>query len=71
MPRITAEKFKAATGVDPEQDDLERSNCRRAGEMGHWFCGWDKERNLPVFWPKLPQERVKEIFDDMRKRQMN
>jgi hypothetical protein len=69
--RITAKRFTAATGVTPENDDLERCNCKQAGEIGHWFCGWDSARNLPVFWPKLPSERVGEIFAEMRRRQMN
>lgn len=46
---ITARKFKSATGRDPEQDDLERCNCRKAGQMFHLCCGWDKARNLPRF----------------------
>lgn len=71
MTRITAKKFKAATGVDPDQDDLERCNCREAGSLLHQFCGWDHARNLPNFWPKIPQDRVKEIFDEMRNRSMN
>jgi hypothetical protein len=69
--KITAERFKAATGIEPEQDDLERCNCRQAGAIGHWHCGWDRARNLPVFWPKIPQERVGEIMREMRKRGMN
>ena len=32
---ITAEMFKAATGRDHEQDDLERCNCPQAGTSGH------------------------------------
>jgi hypothetical protein len=46
---ITAEQFKAATGHEPKDDDLERSNCHRAGTMGHFHCGWDHSRNLPEF----------------------
>lgn len=46
---ITAEQFKAAVGRDPENDDLERSNCECGGEIGHYFCGWDEEANLPRF----------------------
>lgn len=48
-PLITAEQFKAATGREPEQDDLERCNCPKAGQMGHWQCGWNEGRNLPQF----------------------
>ena len=46
---ITDEEFLKATGFPPEQDDLERSNCEHAGEMGHLMCGWDHSQNLPVF----------------------
>lgn len=44
---ITAEIFKAATGHAPVQDDLERANCSKAGETGHYHCGWNLVRNLP------------------------
>lgn len=46
---ITAEKFKQATGQEPERDDLDRCNCKDKGRIGHWSCGWDHEANLPVF----------------------
>lgn len=46
---ITAEQFKAATGSEPDQDDLERCNCHRAGNFGHHNCGWCHVTNLPVF----------------------
>jgi hypothetical protein len=46
---ITAEQYEAAVGHPPEQDDLERSNCDKAGQIGHECCGWDHERNLPEF----------------------
>jgi hypothetical protein len=48
---ITAEKFKASTGLDPVQDDLERCNCPYAGAIGHHWCGWDRERDMPAFIP--------------------
>lgn len=47
---ITAEMFKAATGIDPEEDDLDRCNCPHAGEEGHWHCGWDAAKNRPQFY---------------------
>lgn len=46
---ITRETFIKATGRAPIQDDLERSNCPKAGELGHHFCGWNQEKNLPRF----------------------
>ena len=48
--RITRKKFKEATGHDPQQDDLERCNCKKAGQDGHTMCGWNKEGGVPVFW---------------------
>lgn len=49
---ITREKFIQATGHEPENDDLERSNCTKAGELGHFSCGWDEEEDLPRFMTK-------------------
>lgn len=46
---ITAEMFEKATGHEPEQDDLERSNCSQAGLIGHRMCGWNAKANLPNF----------------------
>jgi len=46
---ITREKFIAATGFEPEQDDLERCNCPDAGKIGHYLCGWDDETDRPRF----------------------
>lgn len=62
---ITAEHFRKAVGRDPIQDDLERSNCPQAGELGHHFCGWDHDKDLPVFMvgrevkPSQPNQRLK------------
>lgn len=36
---MNAEEFFAVTGHMPEGDDLERANCAKAGETGHWHCG--------------------------------
>jgi hypothetical protein len=48
---ITAERFLARVGYAPIQDDLERCNCKRHGEIGHSFCGWDAVRDMPRFIP--------------------
>ena len=58
---ITAEHFKKVTGRDPEQDDLERSNCKRAGKIGHLMCGWDTERDMPNFIPGLSIQEKKDV----------
>ena len=49
MVDVTAAMFKEITGREPENDDLERCNCPLAGEIGHYFCGWNSEKNLPRF----------------------
>jgi hypothetical protein len=46
---ITREYFIKATGREPIQDDLERSNCLLAGTMGHNFCGWNQKHNKPQY----------------------
>jgi hypothetical protein len=45
---MTADEFKAATGYEPKDDDLDRANCDRAGDGGHWGCGIC-EHGKPVF----------------------
>jgi hypothetical protein len=50
MSEITREKFLEATGQEPQDDDLERCNCDKLGQIGHTFCGWDEKRNRPNFW---------------------
>jgi len=49
MTIITAEEFEKRTGRPPIEDDLERSNCPKAGQPGHSSCGWNAERDLPMF----------------------
>lgn len=46
---ITREKFIERVGREPVDDDLERCNCTEGGDIGHYFCGWDDETDLPVF----------------------
>ena len=48
MP-FTAADFDRATGRPPTDDDLERANCSKAGEIGHMNCGWCYTSNLPKF----------------------
>lgn len=55
---ITEEMFKKATGVDPEYDDLERCNCQKTGQPGHWYCGWNHDLNRPAFYGKLDQSKI-------------
>jgi hypothetical protein len=53
---ITAEQFKEYVGREPEDDDLERCNCVRAGQFGHTMCGWNSKANLPVFMARQEEE---------------
>ena len=41
------EKFEKATGRLPEDDDLERAFCERAGDIGHMQCGWCLNHDKP------------------------
>lgn len=40
MKKITAEEFFQIFGYKPENDDLDRVNCEKAGKVGHYCCGW-------------------------------
>jgi hypothetical protein len=46
---MTKEEFKEKVGHEPENDDLERVNCLKAGKVGHHFCGWCSIHDLPRF----------------------
>jgi hypothetical protein len=54
---MTRKQFIKAVGREPEKDDLERANCRRAGEPGHQTCGIC-EHGKPVF------EGFNDLIDD-------
>ncbi len=49
MREITEAYFIQATGRKPENDDLERCNCTKAGQVGHMSCGWNYTHNAPCF----------------------
>jgi hypothetical protein len=44
---ITAEDFEQATGDAPVDDELERVNCGRSGQVGHIYCGWCDKCDKP------------------------
>lgn len=46
---MTAEEYEELLGVAPIQDDLERVNCKTAGQTGHRQCGWCLEHQKPRF----------------------
>lgn len=45
----TPEQFYEAVGRYPRDDDLDRVNCPKEGELGHQACGWCPECNKPWF----------------------
>ncbi len=51
---ITFDDFCLATQLIPENDDLERCNCTKAGQEGHESCGWNYQLNLPQFMGNGP-----------------
>lgn len=46
---MSAEEFECIVGYPPVDDDLERCNCQKAGEVGHYYCGWNQKLNRPMF----------------------
>jgi hypothetical protein len=50
---ITFDFYCVATQTLPENDDLERSNCQKAGESGHTSCGWNYQMNWPEFFGRF------------------
>jgi hypothetical protein len=46
---ITEEYFTHRVGHEPRDDDMDRVNCGCSGELGHRFCGWNWEKDMPVF----------------------
>lgn len=36
---LTAKEFQQITGFAPRDDDLERANCDKVGQIGHFMCG--------------------------------
>lgn len=46
---VDAQQFKDATGRDPTMDELDRCNCARTGNIGHFWCGWCDDCQVPRF----------------------
>jgi hypothetical protein len=63
--KVTAEYFKKATGQEPKQDDLDRSNCPDAGKVGHDCCGWNSLCNLPNFMAPYASVKVERFAKDL------
>lgn len=62
---IDAARFRAATGRDPVNDDLERSNCPDAGKIGHWQCGWDYDAEKPVYETGSRKYRIEQEMPEI------
>lgn len=43
----TEQDYWGMTGFDPVQDDLERLNCNKAGEVAHNSCGYCLKHHKP------------------------
>lgn len=41
--------FRLRTGRWPQQDDLDRVNCKEAGVIGHGSCGWCEVHKWPRY----------------------
>jgi hypothetical protein len=46
---IDAAEFRRRTGHEPQQDELERANCPKAGQDMHWLCGLCAHCGRPRF----------------------
>lgn len=46
---MIAAEFERLTGAPPEDGDLERVNCHKAGQAGHFYCGVCSVCGLPRF----------------------
>jgi len=54
--KMSKKIFIERTGEAPEEDQLERVNCRKAGEVGHFMCGVC-EHDYPMLAECVPCER--------------
>lgn len=51
---LTAIEYELRFGLVPQDDDLERVNCKQAGTEGHRFCGVCKTHKMPRFECSCP-----------------
>jgi hypothetical protein len=57
MKKITEKEFTEIVGTPPEQDDLDRVNCKLVGNIGHHDCGWCEKHDKPRFMCGCPIEQ--------------
>ena len=58
VEEITPRRFEAVVGYPPKDDDIERCNCEKAGQIGHYYCGWDTINNKPRFMTGIPYRDI-------------
>ena len=46
---VTPDELTEVLGRHPVNDDLHRANCREAGTVGHFACGWCDRHDEPRF----------------------
>lgn len=49
MISFTDKQYQELFGEKPDNDDLERTNCKKIGEVGHFQCGVCPDHNKPRF----------------------
>lgn len=62
---MDAQTFELKVGRAPVQDDLDRVNCKQAGELMHSNCGWCDKCDRPHFQclHEAHSPRVQKIAD--------
>jgi hypothetical protein len=59
---MTKEEYFFNVGSEPENDDLERTNCPDAGYPGHQDCGFCHLHKKPVFMCNCKPIRVADTY---------
>ena len=47
--KMTYDDYVKIVGVPPIDDDLDRVNCGKVGQVGHEMCGWNPLTQRPRF----------------------
>lgn len=64
---MNAKEFKELTGCEPENDDLDRVNCPKAGEQGHKQCGICPDCGQPRFCCVCPLVQIEKKVSGLEK----
>lgn len=54
---FTKSYFYNFVNRNPEMDDLERCSCQKQGQIDHMCCGWNFDKQLPVYMAGIPSEQ--------------